>query len=287
MITFSPYPITINGSTKDERIRADVKRRLEARNLSEPERIGEEIKELIRLQPNDWDYVAENTPQARHYEERVRSFLNEIRRNEVGRCVLDFCMGADPIWIIPFDSAQIENAGGSFDANVTRSHKSFGGKQAVRVAYTPGHWTFAADGKLPGARADEVLFHEMVHAYRFASPRVPARNYDELPHNTDHEEFLAHQAANVYRSLKGARVFNIHYKGKQLASAAECEKGLKSIPGLLEALEGFLRTDPLSKAIARIRTLYNPFADIDRLRRERDESRRGVHPGRTLPPPAR
>jgi hypothetical protein len=138
-------------------------------------------------------------------------------------------------------------------------------------------------------RADEVLFHEMVHAYRYASYAIPTLNNDPLPDNQDHEEFLANQLTNVYRSMKGARKFNRDYMTKQLASAAECEKALWQRKELLDGLDFFLKFDPMVAASAKLKTEYNPFANIARLKAARLASMPGgitsIHAGRGMARP--
>ena len=264
MIKFEPYPITINGSKKDDAIRAEVAARFAKGEITE----SQKIEELVRLQPNKWDYIADSSPAAIHYEGRVRALLSYIRANTLGRCLLDILRtgGTLPIWIIPYDSDQVEFSGDG-NANVTWAPYAYVGTRAVRVAYSFGMFTYAAWGKEPGSRADEVLFHEMVHAYRFANPKVKSRNYNSLPGYGDHEEFLAHQLSNVYRSMQGAKKFNLDYKKKKVTTAAECEAALRSSNQLMDALKVFLESDPLTKAVAKMETLYNPFADFARLKR--------------------
>jgi Effector protein len=263
MIRFDPYPITINGSRKDDEIRAALEERVEKGEITEIQK----IEELSRLEPNQWDYVAESSPWAENYEKRVSALLSFIRANHVGRCLLQLlrAKGTLRIWIIPYDSDMVEMMGEG-NANVTWAPEKYAGAKAVRMAYSPEFFTYASWGRRPGSRADEVLFHEMVHAYRYANPSIKKRIYIELPGYTDHEEFIAHQLSNVYRSTRGAHKFNLDYKKKALATADECEKALRSSRKLTDAMALFLDTDPLAKAVANLHTLYNPFATFQRQR---------------------
>ena len=255
MLKFEPYPITINGSKKDDEIRAKFRAKFEKGEIDELKMLEE-----IRLaKPNQWDYVADTSPAAIHYEGRVKALLSYIRANKLGHCLLEMLRigGTQPIWIIPYDSDQIENQGDG-NANVTWAPGEYiGGNTAVRLCYSFEMFTYDSFGKLPGARADEVLFHEMVHAYRYANPSVKRKQDVTLPGYADHEEFLAHQLANVYRSMGGAKKFNLDYTTKKIASAAECEAALKSSKPLLDALDLFLSSDPLTKRVAKMTTLYN------------------------------
>ncbi|MFN0060303.1 MAG: hypothetical protein ACKVX7_17735 [Planctomycetota bacterium] len=263
MIKFAPYPITINGSKKDDEIRAKVAARVKKGEINEIQ----EIEELVRLNPNKWDYVADSSPAAVHYEGRIRALLSYIRANRVGSCLLDILRsrGTLPIWIIPYDSDQVK-MDGEGNAKVKWAPEEYVRTKAVSLSYSFEFFTYDSWGKMPGSRADEVLFHEMVHAYRFACPSI-TRNYKPLPGYRDHEEFLAHQLSNIYRSLRGAKKFNLDYTDKKLGSGAECEALLRSKKPLMDALALFLGSDPLTKAVAKIKTLYNPFGDLERLKR--------------------
>jgi hypothetical protein len=110
----------------------------------------------------------------------------------------------------------------------------------------------------------------MVHASRFARIGYDGMNHDPLCDNDDHEEFLAVQVSNVYRSGKQARKFNHNYMTNKLGSKSEVEYTLWSYEPYLRAIESFL-DDPMVKAIARINTDFNPFRDIGRLKQIREQ----------------
>jgi hypothetical protein len=61
--------------------------------------------------------------------------------------------------------------------------------------------------------------------------------------------------------------FNLDYEKKKVTTAAECEAALRSSKQLMDALELFLGSDPLTKVVAKMTTLYNSFADFARLKR--------------------
>ena len=265
MLMFEPYPITINGSRKDEAVRAPVVARFNRGEISEDQKDDE----LRRLDPNKWDYVADSSPQAVHYEGRVKGLLSYVRSNTLGQCVLDMLRskGSRPVWIVPYDSQDIREFGDG-NARVGRVPWPYVRKHAVLLKYSFDMFTYATKwGKDPGSRADEVLLHELVHVYRFANPSIQVRFTPSLPGYEDHEEFLAHQMSNVYRSMWGAKKFLIDYRKKALGTAAQCEAALRSSRQLMDVLGSFLADDPLSRRVATLTTLYNPFADFQRLKR--------------------
>lgn len=265
MISFDPYPIKINGSKKDEAVRAPVLARFNKGEITEDQK----KQELSRLDPNKWDYVADRSPEAFHYEGRVKALLSYIRSNMLGRCLLDTLRtgGTLPIWIIPYDSQDVD-ADGDGNATVKTVPYHHVNGRAIRLAYSFDMFAYTTKwGQAPGSRADEVLLHEMVHAYRFAHPSVRPRLYPALPGYPDPEEFLAHQMTNVYRSLWGAKKFVLDYSKRLLAPATTCEAALRSSKPLMDSLALFLADDPLTKHIAKLKTLYNPFADFERIKR--------------------
>lgn len=264
MLMFEPYPITINGSKKDEVVRAPVVARFKKGEITE----SQMDDELRRLDANKWDFVADTSPQAVHYEGRVKGLLSYVKSNTLGRCVLDILRteGSRPVWIVPYDSQDIRWFGDG-NAKVGRAPWPYVKKHAVLMKYSFDMFTYTTEwGKDPGSRADEVLFHELVHVCRFANPSVQVKYTPSLPGYEDHEEFLAHQMSNVYRSMRGAKKFLVDYKKKALGTAAECEAALRSSKPLMDVLADFLRNDPLSKRVAKLKTPYNPFADFARLR---------------------
>jgi hypothetical protein len=103
-----------------------------------------------------------------------------------------------------------------------------GGGSDASVYFTPSEWgggNSACSG--PGTRtaADEVLFHEMVHALRDmqgVSNPVPTVNTSYL----NEEEFLAIVVTNVYISAKGGTKFRAnHFDDSILWSPLNTSKG--------------------------------------------------------------
>jgi hypothetical protein len=282
MIRFDPYPITINGSYIDEMVRRLAEEGHQAGLFD----INRKMKML--REANRFDYVNDVSRKARAYEARIRALLSTMVRTEAGRCLLNHFKGGLPIWIIPYDSSQ-QKVFGRCNSNAGYAvSEHLNNTAAVRVAFSPELWSFSECGQYPGMRADEVLFHELVHAYRFASPYIPQLNNDPLPDNQDHEEFLATQLTNVYRATKGAQRFNRDYMSKLLGTAEECERALWSWKALLDAIDLFMTSDPLVQAVARISTSYNPFARIGHLKKQREEHAPGtvrIHGGQKMPQP--
>ncbi|MCW5748102.1 MAG: hypothetical protein KIT36_18080 [Alphaproteobacteria bacterium] len=250
MRTFPPYPITINGSYLGEALRQKIE---SARNAGRFQEARDLIGEMTKRA-----YQEDKSPNSQWYEKRVSALLAYIRHTETGRALLG-CLARDfPVWVIPMDSQAAHNHSppgfGFADTNLRSD-----GLAGVRIKFSPETWTYQAYGQLPSSRPDEVLFHELVHAYRFGKKERPVLDASANP-----EEFLAMQMTNVYVSEKGGHVFMIDYDTGQLGDQAAAEATLQSFQPFLNVLST-IANDPLTTAVAKIKTSYNPFRDLGRL----------------------
>src|SRR5262249_34661402 len=104
---------------------------------------------------------------ARAYEERVRLALNYIGKSKAGQALFQSTMGKEPIWIVPYSGRQ-----GYCNANTGPfySDKLPSGRvweyEGAKIGYSPERFSTDDCGWYPGQRAEEVLFHELVHASR-------------------------------------------------------------------------------------------------------------------------
>lgn len=280
MRLFAPYPIHISGSAFDEDFRAFVE-------LISPWLSNETKEKLIRrsymLKYTD---AKDDRPAAQAFEHKVQMVFAEINGTQVGRTLLKCLPPQVPIWIVRYDDQQ---GGTAVTGQMSSDHT-----KGVRIMqYSPDMWLPNEEGRqYLGYRPDEVLFHEMVHAYRFARFGFDGMNHEPLRDNKDHEEFLAEQLMNVYRSNKKAQKFKHSYMSGKMGTKAEVEYTLLSYDPFLRAIEDFLQ-DPMVGQMARIQTDFNPFRDLARLKQTRmQEQQRGRSDTRPaarggLPPPVR
>jgi hypothetical protein len=254
MLRLKRYPVIINGSTLDEDFRAIVA-------LMGPWLTDQQKEWLIR-RSNRLDYVDDPRPRARLYEEHVRQLLEaHILRTEIGKALFGVLPKDLPIWIIPFDPLAQTSFG---VCNAITGQMSSRLSDGVRILYSPETWAHTACGRIPGYRADETLFHEMVHAARYARFGFEGLNKTPLRDNQDHEEFLAVHLMNVYRSETEAKTFSYAYLTSKTGTQAEVERTLASAE-FVRAIEGFL-DDPLVAQVAQLKAAFNPFRDVGRLK---------------------
>jgi hypothetical protein len=261
MIRYAPYPIIINGSYLDEAARALAPLAQSIGGI-----IGIDLKAALLSNVNRLDYVVDDSPQAKGYEETVRRLLACIGKTAVGMALFRCLPRHIPVWIIPYDS-QIQK---NFDPrNAVTDLVAADVLEGVKIRYSPELWSVIFGH--PYSPPDEVLFHELVHACRYAVLGRAGLKRDPVPDNTDYEEFLALQLQNVYRWQLGVRKLRHNYDSATLGTQEEVERTLWSSDAAMKALEYFRLVDPLVKLSVRTATGYNPFRDLDRLKKKRQD----------------
>lgn len=210
---------------------------------------------------------------AKVYEERVRLAVNAIMRTLTGRALLQtFRNGLSKdqsIWITPYTDEKdyCNSRTGPFYSTDIPTGKVWT-YEGVRIQYSPERWAVDDCGWYPGQRAEEVLFHEMVHASRNLND--PAYDSTPLDLMGDYEEFLAVLCTNMFRSEAGATKFHRDYVYKLLVDQREAELFLSSKRQYITALESLL-DDQLVVAMTPAKTAFNPFRDFDRLKADHSD----------------
>jgi Effector protein len=212
------------------------------------------------------------TQGAKKYEERVRLAVNAIMRTHTGRALLGTFRSGVPkdqaVWIMPYtnmDDYCNARTGDFLSMGIETGKANYEG---VRIQYSPDRFEVDQCGWYPGMTAEQVLFHEMVHASRGLNDV----QYDNTPLDImdDYEEFLAVLITNMFRSELGAKKFHRDYIYKLLVEQREAELFLSSRAQYIEAIESLL-DDQLVSAVKSLNTAYNPFRDFDRLKADHSD----------------
>ena len=209
---------------------------------------------------------------AKKYEERVRLAVNAIQRTDTGRALLGTFVAAakndQAVWIMPYTNmeAYCQAKTGAFYSTDLSSGKK--GYEGIRILYSPERFAVDDCGWYPGMTAEQVLFHEMVHASRDLHDAM----YDSTPLDLmgDYEEFLAVLITNMFRSELGAKKFHRDYVYKLLVEQRDAEIFLSSREQYIDAIESLLG-DQLVSAVSGMKTAYNPFRDFDRLKADHSD----------------
>ena len=210
---------------------------------------GSDIEQHFEIMPEDTHRSAES----RIYESRVEQLLQRIVSNKVGKELLDSLDGKQRYWIVP--RSYFGPQGG---AAVTFPGAP-GGGGGVRVYFSPKD----IDHHRKAISVDDVLFHELAHAYRMGRVGYGGLNVKEVNSNDDAEEFFATQLQNVYLSYRGSRRFYRDYNSLTSVSKAEAYDFYELYTTM--ALKWFLDHEPLSRRIAGWRSpsaSFNPWRDM-------------------------
>ena len=129
----------------------------------------------------------------------------------------------------------------------------------VRLYFNPGDFDSSGVWYTP----DDVLFHELIHAYRSGRGQDNRRAMKEY---ATAEEFLAIQTQNVYMSLLNRKKYYFSHTNSRLASKDEIYKAIRTDDETLFTLRHYLQVEPFAKAIAKLaQPDFNCWRDLGRL----------------------
>lgn len=198
------------------------------------------------------------------YEAAVKDTLDTItkRANGVGQTILDALPKNKTLVIVPYETSAIHGV-----CNATASDATILESGNARVRFTPAIWIpggvcKTAVGNGLGADSDEVLLHEILHAYRKLRGTYnkmplsqPDKSYDNI------EEFFAIVISNIYMSENGKTKFRKDHAGfdELPAKWATSETFIRDKDNFLW-LEYFWGTErPLTSMLAFSSARFNPF----------------------------
>ncbi len=265
MKKFEPYPIWINHPGVWEQTRQRQRDyfvdRGDYKMMSWLDYTGKRIYEITEDSTPGLIEIA--------FENLVLEQLRIIARTRIGKLLLDSLSPATRYWILPLDL--IDKLDCDCSAYTFPGHPREGG--GIRVYYNP------TDFNSPEKRwigSDDILFHELIHAYRdgFVGYEV-VNGATPMRENTNIEEFFALQMQNVYLACRGATRFYRTYNRLESVSKGTAYQYLASEPEAGRALRHFVNTDPLASKVARWAgnpDFFNPFRDhavLERMSRSR------------------
>lgn len=218
-----------------------------------------------------YEITEDSTPGAIEiaYENLVYQQLKVISRTRLGRLLLGSLDPNIKYWILPLDP--IDRLDCECGAYTFPGHPREGG--GIRIYYNP------TDFNSPEKRwigSDDILFHELVHAYRNGSVGYDVVNAAaSMKGNTNAEEFFALQMQNVYLACRGATRFYQTYNKLESVSKGTAYQYLAGEPEAGRVLRHFVQSDMLAAKVARWTETpdsFNPFRDhavLERLSQSR------------------
>lgn len=253
MRRFEQYPIYINHPGRWEEVRLRQRTTFvemgDYQMMSWLDATGKRLYEIMEDKTP--------RPEFRDYENRVYQLLTAIVATTIGKLLLGSLDRDKKYWIVPLDYLDKQECDCAAQA-FPGGPKEGGG---IRIYFNP------TDFNAAGTRwrsADDVLFHELVHAYRLGRVSYAGQNLRPMNEYTTAEEFLALHMQNVYLADRGNLRFYRSYRSLQSVSKDTAYASFASDAEVLMAFRYFVENDPLPAAVARWKNppdSFNPWRD--------------------------
>jgi hypothetical protein len=211
---------------------------------------------------------------AAEYENKVKVSLDAIKGTGTGTTLLGFfALRSHRVWIVPPAGLQSRVSAGAgavnptaafppgrklrdIDGSIDARHRTgVGGGSDSLLHFHPIHWQNGVSGAF--TTPEEVLVHELFHAVRQAFGML--RN---LPLGGDFlsaEELYSIFVENMYANEKGLALRNTH---KARSSNVSPDHSMAHNPSFRDPMrELFAMMPTIGNALARVKSLYNPFRD--------------------------
>jgi hypothetical protein len=231
-----------------------------------------------------WFPSAGASADKRRYEADVLACLRRLARSYVGWCVINevFYQRPRKLTILPFHptpsdpfnayaSATDRKAATMKDTTALDSHGNLPGPGKPRligtgvgsnsiILFTPSVFSTGPSGPTgPGASADEILLHEMLHALRQMMGRSVRESVAGNPGMDNYEEFAAIVVTNVYRSERALpQLRRDHHGFLPLTGSTATNTGFKTAFGrYLSYMD--VEQPRLTNNLRQAHVAFNPF----------------------------
>jgi hypothetical protein len=265
MRRFLNYPVIVNhpGRYWDARLRQLAEIKEKDRRTDTPLERAKDLHMFRWLQhtgKNLYETIEDPNPPpaAVAYEKAVIEALNVIVTTQIGRLVL----GAMDRNIRYSIHPRLKDDGKNCECGAfvfPGAPKEGGG---IRIYYNPTEFN---DASRRWIGRDDVLFHELVHAYRMGRWSYETiNNAPDMVNWDDSEEFVATQMQNAYLSQRGGQRFYRSYPKLERADKGTAYKALMDDREALGQLNFFVNTDSVMGTVAgwaQPVTSFNSFRD--------------------------
>lgn len=260
MRQFERYPVFINHPGRWEEVRQRqidyFREKRDAKMISWLTYTGKRLFEITEDKPP--------RPESVEYEKQVYLQLQLIKETAVGRLLLDSLETSVRVWIVPLDLIDAKEC--KCGAYTFPGKPNEGG--GIRIYYNPSDHNGSAK---KWKAADDILFHELIHAYR--NGRVGYDAVNKAKYMNDHkdaEEFLALEMQNVYLACRGAKRYYKTYRHLESVSKDSAYSYFAGSAESLMVLRYYVESEPLAAKISKWMSppdSFNPFRDQNVLER--------------------
>lgn len=260
MKKFLNYPIYINHPGTWEKVRLRQRDHFvdkgDYQMMSWLDYMGKRLYEIMEDQHPESEGIA--------FERDVYQQLQTISTTLIGRLLFDSLDRNQKYWIIPLDF--LDKTDCECSAYTFPGHPKAGG--GTRIYYNPSDFNPSSQRWIG---ADDILFHELVHAYRMGSVGYEIVNGAKFMNDHKNgEEFFALQMQNMYLACRNAPRFYRTYKRLESVSKSTAYQYLSESAESLMALRHYTIREPLAAKVALWKfpaDSFNPFRDYPVLER--------------------
>lgn len=205
----------------------------------------------------------ERSWESRNYEHQVYGLLQLIGSTKIGELLFSRFNPGVKHWIVPMDAQHKLDRGCKANGycgalNFPAPPQGGGGE---RIYFNPMDFNGSAKKWMS---ADDVLFHELVHAYRGGRIGYARLDFRRMNEYESAEEFVALHMQNVYLEQRGAKRFYRSYNSLQSVSKDSAYGYFANDSEVLMAFRHFVKKEPLAEVVAKWTKpadSFNPWRD--------------------------
>lgn len=297
MRQFRKYPIYVSGNTlTNDEVKIEIERRLKnydnelKTNPKLREQVEKDLRESKEKYGKPYDYRREHikeygkydspepaypsdkdryleairpdkSPKAVQYENKIIEQLETIHKTEIGKLFFESFNTKRQLWITLLEGKEQSDCKcfATVDEAPIKDHVHM--KYPIPVASSSSRWY--------RTKGEDILFHEIVHAYRHSWARNIIDWYIEQGEYILVEEFVATLFQNIYLSCIGEQQFYRYSKvNLRVLTKNDYYDYLGSNVETFKTLKFFLEREPLSIKVARwAYPNFNPLRDYSTIKK--------------------
>jgi len=174
------------------------------------------------------------------WERAVLEHLSKIVSTQIGNLLFSSLRKTVKVWIVADQSPE------GVAATTTPGPLSAQAGGGVRLYFDPDGFPKDAER----FTAADILFHEMVHAYRSGWKGIKYSNWRKMNEYQTAEEFLAIHLQNIFMGQIGKNKFYISHKDNRVASVNEVYQHIAERRETMEVLHYYLYNEPFASIAA-------------------------------------
>lgn len=190
------------------------------------------------------------------WEREVVKYLDKIIYTQIGGLLIRSMKPSVKVWIVVDSSPE----GAAASTTPGELPASSGG--GVRLYFDPFGFPQDSDRYT----AADILFHELVHAYRSGWKGIKGSNWQKMAEYKTAEEFLAVHLQNVFMHQIGKQQFYISHENNQVASVDTVYDNIARTRETMEVLGYYLYREPIVRHVAKWKEpLCNVWRDYSKI----------------------